>query len=63
MWAGRRLREGFPAGIALMLAESLVRTGSAREGFDLLDRVAASNPGQPEVKAMQQMLAPMRPRS
>ena len=63
VWAGRRLREGFPAGIALMLAESLVRTGSAREGFDLLDRVAASNPGQPEVKAMQQMLAPMRPRS
>jgi len=60
VWAARRLGKGFPAGLALMIAESMVRTGQEREGFELLDRVAASHPDHPEVKTMQANLAPLR---
>jgi hypothetical protein len=63
VWAARRLGKGFPAGLALMIAESMVRTGQEREGFELLDKVAASHPDHPDVKTMQANLAPLRPRS
>lgn len=61
VWAARRFGKGFPAGLGLMIAESLVRTGEQEEGFKLLDQIAAAQPNQPEVKALQAELAPMRP--
>jgi membrane-associated phospholipid phosphatase len=60
VWASRRLSTGFPTPLALMIAKSMVRTGEQREGFELLDRVAAKAPDDPYVKQVVAELAPLR---
>ena len=60
VWAARRLEQGLPPELALVLAEALIRTGSQREGFELLDRTAARHPDHPQIKALQAQLAPLR---
>ena len=61
VWAARRFGKGFPAGLGLMIAESLVRTGEQQEGFQLLDHIAAAQPNHPDVKMLLAKLAPLRP--
>jgi hypothetical protein len=48
---------GMPTGVALIVAESLVRTGKQKAGFDLFDNVARVYPDHPDVAAMRTRLA------
>lgn len=51
---------GMPSGLALAVAESLVKTGRAKAGFGLLDSVAADHPDEPEIAQMRARLAAYR---
>jgi membrane-associated phospholipid phosphatase len=49
-----------PSGLALIVAESLVRTGKPEAGFHLLDAVAADHPDHPDVQRAIARLAQYR---
>jgi membrane-associated phospholipid phosphatase len=52
--------DGMPPGVALIVAESLVRTGQHTRGFELLESVARDHPGHPDVDAVRVRLAHYR---
>jgi predicted Zn-dependent protease len=61
--AAARELPALPSGLALIVAEALVRTGDSKAGFDLLESVAKDYPDNPDVQLTRARLRAYRPGS